>query len=313
MDDKALARSLADEMGRDYVLELERRLSGVQPSQQAIERGLLDLPWGSPAEGVGFLISTINIVREVWQKRRDQALLAEDIAHGLKVDPALAYHVDYDRRLGLAAKIVDRILPASFGASSLDLAKARAEKQRWMDAYVAERQREAGLTNRSWTDVRTRDFVGGVTILVPFADQDMWWLYKPVGWVPGAEDGPDAVRVDVPRGFVTDLASVPSYLWSILNRIGRHGNAAIYHDWLYWQQSCTRAQADHVFSRAMHDMGMDAVTRNAIWIAVRLFGERYWRETAEAKIAGEKRVLVRFPNDPATTWDDWRNQPNVFA
>ena len=32
-----------------------------------------------------------------------------------------------------------------------------------------------------------------------------------------------------------------------------------------------------------------------------------------AKAAGEKRVLSRFPDAPAVTWDDWRQQPGVFV
>jgi hypothetical protein len=313
VDNQDLARALAAEMGHDYAREMDRQLSGAPASPRAAERGLLDLPWGSPADGVSFVISAITIVREVWQKRRDQALLAEDIAQGLEIDARLAYHLDLSRRLGLAAKIVDKLLPARFGSSDADLVKARAEKQRWMEAYTAERQRGARLATRAWTDERTRDFVGGMTILVPFADQDMWWLYQPVGWMPAVADGREAVRVDVPKGFVTDLASVPSYLWSILNRIGRYGNAAIYHDWLYWQQGCTRAQADHVFDRTMFDMGVDDVTRKTIWISVRLFGERYWRENTQAKSAGEKRVLAKFPDRPTIGWEDWRKQADVFA
>lgn len=309
-----LARAVAAEMGADYAREMDRRLAGEPPSaDRGGERGLLDLAWGNASDGVGFVLSAIRVVQEVWQKRRDKALLAEDIAAGLKLDPALAYHLDYGRRLGIVAKIVDKVLPARFGTSEADLAKARAEKQRWIAAYAEQRQREAGLPTRSWTNAATRDFVGGATILLPFADQDWWIVYKPIGWVPDAADGPEAVRVDVPRGYVTDLATVPWYLWSILNKTGRYGNAAIYHDWLYWQQTCTRAQADHVFDRAMHDMGVDAVTRNIVWVAVRLFGERYWRENAEVRAAGEKRVLAQFPDNPTITWEDWRNQPGVFA
>jgi hypothetical protein len=157
-----------------------------------------------------------------------------------------------------------------------------------------------------------RSFVGGATILVPFADQDYWIVFQNVGWIPDQNDGPDVTRVDVPRGFVTDLASVPSYLWALLQKTGKYGNAAIYHDWLYWDQPCSRAVADRVFDRAMHDMGVDAVTRNAIWAGVRVFGGTYWEENPKLKRAGQRRVLKRFPTDPTITWEKWRNEDNVF-
>jgi hypothetical protein len=51
--------------------------------------------------------------------------------------------------------------------------------------------------------------------------------------------------VTVPRGFVTDLATIPVYFWWAIKPTGRHGHAAILHDWLYWEQgsvSSTRAQ-----------------------------------------------------------------------
>ena len=138
--------------------------------------------------------------------------------------------------------------------------------------------------------------------------------------MPDDDDGPGVIRVDVPKGFVTDLASVPNYLWPILNRTGRHGNAAIYHDWLYWQQNdasvdtgVTREVADRVFDRAMHDMGVDVATRNLIWAGVRIFGGSYWDNNAAEKAAGGKRVLKVFPDSPTITWEDWRQRPDVFV
>jgi hypothetical protein len=130
--------------------------------------------------------------------------------------------------------------------------------------------------------------------------------------VPDASDGAGVVRVDVPRGFVTDLASVPFFLWAVLQKTGRYGNAAIYHDYLYWQQTCTREVADRVLDRAMIEMGVDPVTRNLIWAGVRVFGGSAWEENAAEKASGAKRLVKRFPDRPSVTWDEWRRQPDVF-
>ncbi len=121
------------------------------------------------------------------------------------------------------------------------------------------------------------------------------------------------VEVHEVRGFVSDLATIPSYLWAFLQKTGRYGNAAIYHDWLCWQQNCTRKQADDTFERAMVEMGVDATTRNLIWAGVRMFSGSYWDANAAAKAAGEKRVLKKFPDSPDITWEDWRTRPDVFV
>lgn len=36
----------------------------------------------------------------------------------------------------------------------------------------------------------------------------------------------------IPKGYVTDFASVPKFLWSILPPLGRHNLAALLHDWM---------------------------------------------------------------------------------
>ena len=129
----------------------------------------------------------------------------------------------------------------------------------------------------------TRDFHGGALLLMPlptriggsFASQSDGCLPKSMARASNA--------LTCRRDFVTDLASVPSYLWSVLQKTGRYGNAAIYHDWLYWEQSVPRSFADRVFDRAMHDMGVDASTRRLMWAGVRVFGGSYWEQNKLAK------------------------------
>lgn len=43
--------------------------------------------------------------------------------------------------------------------------------------------------------------------------------------------------VTVPKGFITDFASVPKKLWGLVGPYGRHTKAAVLHDWLYSSQS----------------------------------------------------------------------------
>lgn len=85
----------------------------------------------------------------------------------------------------------------------------------------------------------------------------------------------------VPKGWKTDLASVPRlplvYLW-----YGGRGNAAgVLHDHLYKEgmqlkQIKSRMEADKVFLEAMLSTEVDKKTAEAMYNAVRLHGEEHF-------------------------------------
>lgn len=81
----------------------------------------------------------------------------------------------------------------------------------------------------------------------------------------------------VPRGFRTDLDSVPRLPFGYLLFKGRSVRAPIVHDWLYYSQS-GRAYADRVFLDAMADAGVPAWQRYPIYWAVRAGGWLPYRE-----------------------------------
>lgn len=146
--------------------------------------------------------------------------------------------------------------------------------------------------------------------VVPFVDWDFYYLDGALEWKPNP--GQKLVSVKVPKGFVTDLASVPSILWAKYPPMGRYAYAAIVHDYLYWEQSTSRADADQIFKVAMKDAGVDSATMSDFHIALRTLGGLAWNNNAKMKAAGEKRVLARFPADPLTSWEAWKQMPNVF-
>jgi hypothetical protein len=80
----------------------------------------------------------------------------------------------------------------------------------------------------------------------------------------------------------------------------------------YWMQVTSREEADEVFRHAMADFGIAGVSVSAIYHAVRVAGERAWRANGEAKAKGEKRILKRLPDDPLTTWAEWKAKPDHF-
>jgi len=51
----------------------------------------------------------------------------------------------------------------------------------------------------------------------------------------------------------------------------------------------------------------------AIGQAVRRFGGKAWNDNALLKSRGEKRIFVKFPDDPTMNWNDWKKRPDVYA
>jgi len=83
--------------------------------------------------------------------------------------------------------------------------------------------------------------------------------------------------IEVPTGFLTDLASVPRLPLAYLLAGDTAHEAAVVHDHLYQVQRCTRAQADAVLYEAMAVTGEPAWRRWLMWSAVRTGGWWAWR------------------------------------
>jgi len=94
-----------------------------------------------------------------------------------------------------------------------------------------------------------------------------------------SEDG--SVTLKVPQWMVTDFASTPTLLWSVMGGAwGKHGNAAVIHDFGYWDQSLPRKVYDDLFLEGMRVLGVSRVRSRLMWAAVRSFGYFAWRANA---------------------------------
>jgi hypothetical protein len=62
----------------------------------------------------------------------------------------------------------------------------------------------------------------------------------------------------------------------------------------------------------MQDFGVNPATVAAIYEAVHLGGGSAWSSNAQLKRRGEQRILKRFPDDPRTSWQEWKKRPDVF-
>ena len=87
--------------------------------------------------------------------------------------------------------------------------------------------------------------------------------------------------VVVPKGFMTDYASVPKIFRNIINTYGKHGRAAVVHDWLYSSQckiDVTRAEADKIFLEIMIEWNVKKYKRILMYVLVRMFGGSHFRK-----------------------------------
>ena len=86
------------------------------------------------------------------------------------------------------------------------------------------------------------------------------------------------IWIDVPAGYVTDLASVPRALWTVFPPHGRYAKAAIVHDYLYSNAIGSKRWADKVFLEAMGVLDVPKWRKWVMYFAVRLFGRGNYGE-----------------------------------
>ena len=100
----------------------------------------------------------------------------------------------------------------------------------------------------------------------------------------------------IPKGFITDFASIPRVFWTVLSPDdARYIYAALVHDVLYEQHGeLDREAAVYIFWEAMGatrrvpkpDLpGVSEPTRYAMWAAVRIFGQNAWDSGPRRRIA----------------------------
>ncbi|MEK7881777.1 DUF1353 domain-containing protein [Methyloversatilis sp. NSM2] len=116
-------------------------------------------------------------------------------------------------------------------------------------------------------------------------------------------------EIVVPIGFVTDLASIPRWLWWWQGPHEATMAPAIIHDYLYWEQSCTKDEADAVMYLAMEELSVKNI--ESIYIGIRnSIAEMAWKRNSESRATGETRFftqdyaerLMRSHADPKSTW-----------
>ena len=142
----------------------------------------------------------------------------------------------------------------------------------------------------------------------PLGDGKNWILRD--GFYYEYKDKGRNCRIEVPSKFMTDYASIPRLGWWFGRPWGKHGMAAVIHDWLYWEQNITgwdnfnRKHADEIFLRCMLDSRVSKNRARIMYLAVKWFAKRAWNKNKEKKDNGWNRVALKWPKTAFDTPDD---------
>jgi len=127
--------------------------------------------------------------------------------------------------------------------------------------------------------------------VAPLPDGRNWVILKDFGYDVGEENSGETINV--PIGFVTDFASVPRPLWWFAPKWGRCGNAAVIHDFCYWEQSYDRRKSDEIFREGMQVLKVGRIRTWLLYYAVRYFGCMAWNANKKGKRRGVEKVLEK--------------------
>jgi hypothetical protein len=166
------------------------------------------------------------------------------------------------------------------------------------------------IRSRLWAIFMTSVLLAACQIIPPqvvksFSDDHDSMLVEDLKYVIGNS----GLSITVPKGFVTDFASIPQFLWSLgLSPHGRYSKAAIVHDYLYWSQGCTKKQSDNILLIAMKESGVSQIEEIAIYDGVSAGGGSSWESNRNQKKMKLPRIIpTEYWNFPAdATWKDYR-------
>lgn len=106
-------------------------------------------------------------------------------------------------------------------------------------------------------------------LVVQYEDGRNWVVYEEFVYVT------PRVTIHIPKGFETDFASIPRFLWRWMPPTDhRIGKPSIIHDYIYRTPSIpfTRLQADNELREAMACVGTSKFDRQVVYLAVRAGG-----------------------------------------
>lgn len=109
-----------------------------------------------------------------------------------------------------------------------------------------------------------------------------WTLYLPMRVTVNGK------VIVIPAGFWTDFASIPKFLWPVINPY-ELGLAPVLHDFIYFVGYESQEFCDEAFLAGMVSEDIEPWKRNTAYRGVRIGGERTWdryqKENAKYRLA----------------------------
>jgi hypothetical protein len=153
---------------------------------------------------------------------------------------------------------------------------------------------------------------------------DTWKLVEPIRYRGNTQ------HFEVPAGFETDFASVPTAFVWLVPKYGRYTKSAILHDFLCEESKAgrfDRDDADGIFRRTMRELGVSFLRRWIMWAAVssatrsidlrhRRFDRFWsWRFLQLVSVAVPATLFFLVPALVVTVWNAvfWLLDAVVFA
>jgi len=102
-------------------------------------------------------------------------------------------------------------------------------------------------------------------------DKQLWRVDKAFEYHVGKEDSHEIVYV--PEGYVSDGASIPRWLWTVVGHpFGEYAQAAVLHDMLCEDEIYKRKKCDLVFLESLKVLKVNIIKRRLMYWGVRAGG-----------------------------------------
>lgn len=129
----------------------------------------------------------------------------------------------------------------------------------------------------------------------PFVlDEDFIYRWEHKGVLKGYAE--KIYEIKVPKGYTTDLASIPRLFQGIFNAVNDVSPAAIAHDWCYSIELFERHICDRVFYDGLRANGVGWLRARTLYTAVRTGGWTSWPHDPKEKMEDRELYRSRFGN-----------------
>lgn len=142
---------------------------------------------------------------------------------------------------------------------------------------------------------RKRASILAMPNLVPYYGERPLWIGagRPM-WITNSEGefrSGDGITITVPKGYITDFASTPTFIWPLIPPHGALVIASLPHDWGYSHGGKSGLLPKRWWDRLFHDLivitpDVPAWKRKLAYPAVRFFGKGGWSKGWHSFVPG---------------------------